>query len=607
MSITPEDASPAAHVHASLHSLAAGSETARAQDELMDAIGAVPPNVVAVRNILSSMREDLRRPVLLYPSASTRHKLRTPLMAAAATGQMPIVGVVLAAFGDVFMEDGDKEDMVNARTKGMQKQLDMVDVEGMTLLMHACSTSSSAVFQALSKTVQPSQFREVIRARDAHGMTILHHAVNGNGNEQVAPARSSTTAPSQAAPSQDRLHSVGAGWEGGTQTEPPTTAGERLATVTEGGGPAEGHASEEVPFVLDPRLPVIQAALEFARANLWMPEYRKLLVARDGWHRSIIEHAIMSGRTQIFEAVFDALRRDIHDEKIDLLLDPGVESSHAQTSLRRAINSQEGTPMAQLVREKTTTLKSDVSKRKDDSTVAAKIQAFIPGNLIVIFQLLLPEFDESGDGPLYLLLVLCFVAPFWSWGAAMSVKRDPEIANTRARRTAAKYFLAIPAMFFWGVGTSKIAPNSFNWAESASAAALAVATIVIPALDTYFSGRGARATVSVVTIFFLDLMSGKKAKTTRAAERSNQLYGQDDDLASQRNFTSKPPPYRAFVNTNPRTTGTHRMDADQTPAIRPAPLRAADDVASPRSQRSKSTKSPMGSIWGDNEDAKGEV
>lgn len=58
----------------------------------MDAIGAEPPNVVAVRNILSSMREDLRRPVLLYPSASTRHKLRTPLMAAAATGQMPIVG-----------------------------------------------------------------------------------------------------------------------------------------------------------------------------------------------------------------------------------------------------------------------------------------------------------------------------------------------------------------------------------------------------------------------------------------------------------------------------------------------------------------------------------
>ena len=46
-------------------------------------------------------------------------------------------------------------------------------------------------------------------------------------------------------------------------------------------------------------------------------QYRKLLQARDGWHRSIIEHAIMSGRTQIFEAVFDALRKDVHDEKVD--------------------------------------------------------------------------------------------------------------------------------------------------------------------------------------------------------------------------------------------------------------------------------------------------
>lgn len=107
-------------------------------------------------------------------------------------------------------------------------------------------------------------------------MTILHHAVHGNGNEQPA-ARSNTTATSQAAPSQERPPSVGAGRGGGTQSEPPSTSGERLPTVTEGGGPADGQASEEVPFVLDPRLPVIQAALAFARANLWMPEVRTTL------------------------------------------------------------------------------------------------------------------------------------------------------------------------------------------------------------------------------------------------------------------------------------------------------------------------------------------
>ncbi len=46
----------------------------------------------------------------------------------------------------------------------MERQLEMVDVEGMTLLMHASSgccdsgsSSASAVFQALSQTVQPSQ------------------------------------------------------------------------------------------------------------------------------------------------------------------------------------------------------------------------------------------------------------------------------------------------------------------------------------------------------------------------------------------------------------------------------------------------------------------
>lgn len=58
----------------------------------MDAIAAPEPNIVTVRNILVTIREDLRQAVLLFPSSSTRHKLRTPLMAAAASSEMPIVG-----------------------------------------------------------------------------------------------------------------------------------------------------------------------------------------------------------------------------------------------------------------------------------------------------------------------------------------------------------------------------------------------------------------------------------------------------------------------------------------------------------------------------------
>ncbi|CAM9199768.1 unnamed protein product, partial [Hapterophycus canaliculatus] len=311
-------------------------------------------------------------------------------------------------------------------------------------------------------------------------------------------------------------------------------------------------------------------------------QYRKLLQARDGWHRSIIEHAIMTGRTQIFEAVFDALRKDIFDEKLDLLLDPGVESSHAQTSLSRAISSLETDEVPLLVSEKTKSLKSDVSKRKDDSTVTSKIQGFIPGNLIVIFQLLLPEFNESSDQPLYLLLVLCLIAPFWSWGAAMSTKIDPETKNTRARCTASKHVLALPAMFFWGVGTSKIASNSFGWDETASAAALAVATIVIPALDIYFSGRGARATISVVSIAILDMVDGKKKKTNRALERSNQLYGQGN-AARTSSFAPRlhnPP----LVNANYRQAASRASGEGQTPSVGSARPNVAAAGGSPHSR-----------------------
>eukprot|EP00903_Cladosiphon_okamuranus_P016953 g15628.t1 len=478
----------------------------------MDEIVAPEPCIRKIRDILDDIREDLRQPVLLSPSSNTKHKFRTPLMAAAATSQMPIVGAVLAAFGEIFVDEGNEKAMLKARTAEMEKQLEMVDVDGRTLLMLASSGTSPAIFQALSQNLQPAQFREVIKAKDSQGMTILHHAVNGNTDKRARAAL------------------------GGA---PAINGGESLSSVVEGGGAAVQGQAQDSPaaessrtFSLDERLPVIQSVLEFAKAKLWMPEYRKLLQARDGWHRSIIEHAIMSGRTQIFEAVFDALRKDIHDEKIDRMLDPGVESSHAQTSLRRALDSQEGTQdgieVQKLVREKAQGLKSDVSKRKDDSTVVSKIQGFIPGNLVVIFQLLLPEFEEDGDGPFYLLMALCAIAPFWSWGSAMSTKRDPDTKNTRARETAAKYILAIPAMFFWGLGTSKIAENTFEWPETASAAALAVASIVIPAIDTYCSGRGLRATLSVITIFLLDLFDSKKKKKARVAERSNQLFGQDD-------------------------------------------------------------------------------
>lgn len=58
------------------------------------------------------------------------------------------------------------------------------------------------------------------------------------------------------------------------------------------------------------------------------------------------------------------------------------------------------------------------------------------------------------------------------------------------RRSLVSLFLSAPAMFFWGLGTSTVGmTHGMGWDDSASAAALAVATIVIPAVDAFFNSR----------------------------------------------------------------------------------------------------------------------
>lgn len=50
------------------------------------------------------------------------------------------------------------------------------------------------------------------------------------------------------------------------------------------------------------------------------------------------------------------------------------------------------------------------------------------------------------------------------------------------------FLLGAPALFAWGIGTSDIG-LTFGWGPSRSAAALAVATIVIPATDAFFNSK----------------------------------------------------------------------------------------------------------------------
>lgn len=45
-------------------------------------------------------------------------------------------------------------------------------------------------------------------------------------------------------------------------------------------------------------------------------KYQKLVKVRDLENRNLIEHAILSGRDQLFETVFHVARLDIFDEEV---------------------------------------------------------------------------------------------------------------------------------------------------------------------------------------------------------------------------------------------------------------------------------------------------
>ncbi|CAM9387717.1 unnamed protein product [Ascophyllum nodosum] len=412
------------------------------------------------------------------------------------SGVMSIYDAVLDAF-DSLLPSNINGTFKEEREKKMMRQLEVEDGAKMNLIMHAAAGGSSAIFTAVAQEIQPSQARRLLRHKDKNRMTFLMHAVNAQSDRMV-------TAPT---PAGANLPRQGQGAPEGTASEVPTPSSAQNTPAPSQSARSEQQedpASPQQEEQLDSWVPVVSSVLEVAKKSLWMADYRKLLETRDAWGRSIVEHAIASGRRQVFERVFDAIREDIYDETMAYMFDTGVDSGETQNPISVALRTTGGKEIQPLVAEKTKILEKEVALRAEASTVAAKIQSFIPANLIVVFQLLLPEFDEESDDPLYLLIALCIIAPFWSWGSDMAMTKDSERKNTSARRTSARHFLAIPATFFWGTGTSKIGTYSLNWANSVSAAALAVATIVIPALDSFFSGRGARETNAVMSFVILD-------------------------------------------------------------------------------------------------------
>ncbi|CAN0561495.1 unnamed protein product, partial [Ectocarpus sp. 12 AP-2014] len=80
--------------------------------------------------------------VLTTPSLLSKHKMRTPLMAAAATGDLATFSATLQAFNQQYSNK-------IARDSEMRAQLTNRDREGMTALMLAARSSSVAVLGEL--------------------------------------------------------------------------------------------------------------------------------------------------------------------------------------------------------------------------------------------------------------------------------------------------------------------------------------------------------------------------------------------------------------------------------------------------------------------------
>ncbi|CAM9983897.1 unnamed protein product, partial [Scytosiphon promiscuus] len=130
----------------------------------------------------------------------------------------------------------------------------------------------------------------------------------------------------------------------------------------------------------------------------------------------------------------------------------------------------------------------DVDARSKLSSMNAKIESFIPGKLVVMFQLLLPQIAEGRQ--LILLYIMCAIAPMMKL-ATSTVDPDSKHPGVAPRSNKLSVVLGAPAMFFWGVGTSTVGTTGLGWSSSLSATSMAAATLAIPAVDSFFNSRKA--------------------------------------------------------------------------------------------------------------------
>ncbi|CAM9891666.1 unnamed protein product [Ascophyllum nodosum] len=86
---------------------------------------------------------------------------------------------------------------------------------------------------------------------------------------------------------------------------------------------------------------------------------------------------------------------------------------------------------------------------------------------------------------------MAVLAPLFNAAASLFTKEKPT-SNSETnlpKKSTISFLLGAPAMFFWGIGTSDVGKQSLGWEATTSATALAVATICIPAVDSFFNSK----------------------------------------------------------------------------------------------------------------------
>eukprot|EP00903_Cladosiphon_okamuranus_P012426 g11642.t1 len=440
------------------------------------------------------MKENRHCQVMEEVLLATDFENMSLLLHAARVGKAPVFRIVFEA---------TEAALDSAKTVG--PHLMRQSGNGMTILMHAARGGNAmalkAVVEAVRRICEPQTVRHLLYEKDANGMNFLMHSVAcaqcqppprrvsvAGGDRGGLPPRGSANQLA-AAPS-----SAGGGDNGDMFSRPSVNQlppiGEQssleLDKESSVGGMSDLGLGGEMVHPPDPAVPVFNISVEVVRECLWKGQVRDHFVATDHFGRNILTHSVRSKHCQLFEATLRAVRQDVLDPEVEGMLD--TSSDNLDTTPLRSALVEAGEEMQSKFELARHRLKKQVSRKAKLSTVEAKIQSFIPGKLIVIFQLLLPV--TKGRGQLHLLVAMCCLAPIFNWAASLLFIEKPVSDNPAEipRKSLVSYLLGAPALFFWGVGTSHIG-TTFGWSDSTSAASLAVATIVIPATDAFVNSK----------------------------------------------------------------------------------------------------------------------